>query len=196
MFFDYSHFYKGIEKSEDNEDNEDNIDETKLKNYFTENDFDLKIGSGKLNINQAYNILKKEFDLKIKYTEFFNLYRDIFRENTEMKNFLETRLLDSEYNLYMLSNVDASHINFVDKHYPYVKHVKKRILSYKVRSIKPEKKIFRELIKKFKLDPVECLFVDDLKNNILTAGEFGFNTIHYTSHKKFLKEFDKLTKKD
>ena len=111
-----------------------------------------------------------------------------------MKNFLENNLLNSGYRLYMLSNVDASHINFIDKNFTYVKNVKKRILSYKVRAVKPEKKIFKELINKYKILPEESIFIDDLKSNILAARELGFNAIQYTSHKRFLKEFNKLTK--
>jgi len=188
VYFDYCYFYDGISLLEKK------LNARKLKKYFTDNNFDLKIGSGKLNIKQAFKLLKKQFNLKIGYKDFYYLYSDIFWENTSMKNFLENRLLDSGYRLYMLSNVDSSHINFIDNNFPYVKNVKKRVLSYKVKTVKPEKKIFRELIKKYNILPEESIFIDDLKSNILAAKEFGFNTIHYTSHKKFLKEFNELTR--
>lgn len=186
--FDYCYFYDGISLLEKK------LNARKLKKYFTDNNFDIRIGSGKLNIKQAFKLLKKQFNLKTGYKDFYYLYCDIFWENTSMKNFLENNLLNSGYRLYMLSNVDASHINFIDKNFTYVKNVKKRILSYKVRAVKPEKKIFKELINKYKILPEESIFIDDLKNNILAAKEFGFNSIHYTSHKRFLKEFNKLTK--
>jgi len=50
------------------------------------------------------------------------------------------------------------------------------------------------LIEKYKLKPEESIFIDDLKKNILTAKALNFNTIHYTSHKKFATEFNKLIK--
>ena len=188
MFFDYCYFYDGVAKLEKN------VNARKLKKYFTDNKFDSKIGSGKLNIKQAFKILKKKFNLRISYADFYYLYCDIFWENSAMKNFLENKLLDSKYRLFMLSNVDSSHINFIDNNFPYVKNVKKRILSYKVKCIKPDRKIYDHVLNRFNIDPAESLFIDDLKNNILTAKAFGFNTIHYTSHKRFLKEFNKLTK--
>jgi len=187
VYFDYCYFYDGVAKLEKN------VNARKLKKYFTDNKFDTKIGSGKLNIKQAFKILKKKFNLRISYADFYYLYCDIFWENTAMKNFLENKLLDSKYRLFMLSNVDSSHINFVDNNFPYVKNVKKRILSYKVKCIKPDRKIYNHVLNRFNIDPVESIFIDDLKNNILTAKAFGFNTIHYTSHKRFLKEFQKLT---
>ncbi len=188
VYFDYCYFYDGVAKLEKN------VNARKLKKYFTDNKFDTKIGSGKLNIKQAFKILKKKFNLRIGYTDFYYLYCDIFWENSAMKNFLENKLLDSKYRLLMLSNVDSSHINFIDNNFPYVKNVKKRILSYKVKSIKPDKKIYNHLLNKFNIKPQESIFIDDLKNNILSAKAIGFNTIHYTSHQRFLKEFNKLTK--
>ena len=188
VYFDYCYFYDGVAKLEKN------VNARKLKKYFTDNKFDTKIGSGKLNIKQAFKILKKKFNLRISYADFYYLYCDIFWENSAMKNFLENKLLDSKYRLFMLSNVDSSHINFVDNNFPYVKNVKKRILSYKVKCIKPARKIYNHVLNRFNIDPEESIFIDDLKNNILSAKAAGFNTIHYTSHKRFLKEFNKLTK--
>lgn len=188
VYFDYCYFYDGVAKLEKN------VNARKLKKYFTDNKFDTKIGSGKLNIKQAFRILKKKFNMRIGYADFYYLYCDIFWENSAMKNFLENKLLDSKYKLFMLSNVDSSHINFVDNNFPYVKNVKKRILSYKVKCIKPDRKIYNHVLNRFNIDPEESLFIDDLKNNILSAKAAGFNTIHYTSHKRFLKEFNKLTK--
>ncbi|MDZ4711009.1 MAG: HAD-IA family hydrolase [bacterium] len=188
VHFDYCYFYDGVSLLEKR------VNARKLKKFFIDNKFDLKIGANRLDIKQAFKLLKKEFNLRIGYKDFYYLYCDIFWENTAMKNFLENKLLDSDYKLFMLSNVDASHINFIDNNFPYVKYIKKRILSYKVKCIKPEKKIYRHLIQKFGLNPEESLFIDDLKTNILGAKSFGFNTIHYTSHKRFQKEFAALTK--
>ncbi|MBK8981061.1 MAG: HAD-IA family hydrolase [Ignavibacteria bacterium] len=56
-------------------------------------------------------------------------------------------------------------------------------MSYKVKSVKPDKKIFMYLLNKYNLLPEETLFIDDLKANILSAKTHGLNTIHYNSHK-------------
>lgn len=188
VYFDYCYFYDGVARLEKK------VYAGKLRNYFIENKFDIKIGSNRINIKQAFRILKKKFGLRISYADFYYLYCDIFWENTLMKNFLENRILDSGFKLFMLSNVDASHINFIDNNFPYVKHIKKRVLSYKVKSVKPQKKIYRYLIEKHKLVPEETLFIDDLKANILAARTHKLHAIHYTSHKKFLREFNRLVK--
>jgi FMN phosphatase YigB (HAD superfamily) len=188
VYFDYCYFYDGVSKLEKK------TNARKLKKYYVDNDFDILIGSGKLSIKQAFKILKKKFKLRIGFSDFYYLYCDIFWENTAMKDFLESKLLDSGYKLFMLSNVDSAHINFIDHNFPYVKLIKKRVLSYKARAVKPDKKIYKYLIKKFEINPEETIFIDDLKKNILTAKSLGFYSIHYTSHKRFFKEFNKLTK--
>lgn len=111
-----------------------------------------------------------------------------------MKNFLENRLIESNYKIILLSNIDSSHINFIDHNFPYVRLIRKRILSYKVGAIKPDKKIFKHLIQKYNIKPEESIFIDDVKMNILSAKALSFNTIHYTSYKKFSTEFNKLIK--
>ena len=188
VFFDYGYFYEGIAKLEKD------VSAGSLKKYFVDNDFDIKIGSGQLNIKDTFSILRNKFNLKTGYEEFYDLYCDIFYENTDMKNFVENELLDSSYRLYMLSNVDHSHINFINNNFPYIKNIKKRVLSYKAKCVKPDKKIYEHTLDKFKIVPGESIFIDDLRKNILAAKAMGFNTIHYTSHNRFLREFNKLTK--
>jgi putative hydrolase of the HAD superfamily len=187
VYFDYTYFFEGVSKLENN------LSPSKLKKYFAENRLDIHIGTGKTNIKESFKRLKKKHDLSIGFNDFHNLYCDIFWENTEMKDFLENKLLDSGFKLFMLSNTDSSHINFINSNFPYVKHIKKRVLSYKVNSVKPDKKIYRHLLQKMKINPEESVFIDDLKQNIAAAEGFGLKTIHYTSHKKFLKEFRKFT---
>lgn len=189
VYFDYCYFYDGVSRLEKK------VSAGRLKKYFTDNRFDIKIGSSKLDIKQAFRIFKKKFNLRISYADFHFLYCDIFWENAQMKNFLENKLIDSGYKLFMLSNVDSSHINYIDHNFPYVKLIKKRVLSYKVKAVKPNKKIYNYIIEKHNLIPEETVFIDDLKANILAGKLHKFKTIHYTSHKRFLKEFHDLTSK-
>lgn len=188
VYFDYCYFYDGVARLEKR------TNAGKLKKYFKDNKVDIKIGCNRQDIKQLFKEMKKKFNLKIGYSDFHYLYCDIFWENTQMKNFIENKLLDSKYKLFMLSNVDSSHINYIDHNFPYVKHIKKRVLSYKVRTVKPSKKIFKHILEKHRLNPDETVFIDDLKTNIVAAKSHGLNTIHYTSHKRFLREFNKLTK--
>ncbi|MEM9686016.1 MAG: HAD-IA family hydrolase, partial [Bacteroidota bacterium] len=45
---------------------------------------------------------------------------------------------------------------------------------------KPDKEIFFLLLNRYQLHAEDCLFIDDNSNNISTAKEMGFHTIHFT----------------
>ena len=111
-----------------------------------------------------------------------------------MKKFLEKISRIKKYRLFLLSNTDSPHINFIDNNFPFVRLIKKRVLSYKVHMAKPQKNIFVHTIEKYNLIPEETVLVDDMKDNILSAQKLGIKTIHYSNHKKFTSEFSKLVK--
>lgn len=186
VFFDYEYFFEGVYKLDRK------LNPPMLKKYFRDNKLDVHLGTGRTDIKQSFRKLKKRHDLSIGFNDFHDLYRDIFWENTEMKNFLENKLLGSGLRLFMLSNTDSSHINFINRNFPYVRHIRKRILSYKVNLIKPDKRIFRVLAQNMSILPEESVFIDDLKPNVETAISMGFKAIHYNSHKKFLDEISGL----
>ena len=184
VFFDHNIFYQGIARHEV-------FNVNHFKDYILKNKILDKLASGKMTHREAYNILRKEFDLTIGFPEFVKTYQDIFWENTPMKDFLLEISKRNEHDLFLLSNVDKPHIDFVNKNYPYVNILKDRVLSYKARSIKPEGKIYRDLLKTHKIKPEESLFIDDMKENIERAKKFGINSLHYTHHGKFLKDVRK-----
>lgn len=187
VFFDYSYFFEGVYKLDKK------LKPVMLKKYFRENRLDVHLGTGRTNIRESFRKLKRKHDLSIGFEDFHNLYCDIFWENADMKEFIEEKLLNTRLRLFMLSNTDSSHINYINNNFPYIRHIRRRILSFKVNAIKPEKKIYRKLIERMNIVPEESVFIDDLKPNILTARSMGFNTIHYTSHGRFIKEFRELT---
>lgn len=113
-----------------------------------------------------------------------------------MKTFVEKIARIKRFKIFLLSNTDPVHINFIDKNFPFVKLFKKRVLSYKVKSIKPQKKIFIHMLEKYRLQPSKTLYIDDIKENVLVAEALGMKAIHYKNHKTFLKQFSKLNKEE
>ena len=188
VYFDFSYFYNGIAEREKK------LSGIKLKKYIVDNKFDVKLMTGRITHKEFFRKLKKEFDLKIGYNDFIYFYSDIFWANSNMKRFLEKISRIKRYKLFLLSNTDSPHITFIDNNFPFVKLIKKRVLSYKVEMIKPNKRIFKHTLEKFNLNPEETVLIDDMKDNIVSAQSLGIKTIHYNNHKKFTSEFSKLVK--
>ena len=81
--------------------------------------------------------------------------------------------------LYLLSNTNEVHYHFLQSRYNVARHFNELILSYEVGYSKPHEEIYREVLRRSKLDAQDCLFVDDLAPNIHTASTLGMHTIHF-----------------
>ena len=61
------------------------------------------------------------------------------------------------------------------------------IMSYEVNLIKPDAAIYQALLDKYALIPEECVFVDDLKENIEASERFGIKGVHAVTHEAAIK---------
>ncbi len=66
------------------------------------------------------------------------------------------------------------------------------ILSSEVGVVKPEAEIYQKLLKKYNLNPVESVFIDDIQANLDTAAELGFETILSTSETENIRAVETL----
>lgn len=189
VYFDFCYFYDRVAL------HEKNLNARCFKNYVLNNKFDIKITRGTLSIKDLFKILKRKFKLKISYSDFVYFYSDIFWVNSSMKTFVEKIARIKKFKIFLLSNTDSAHMNFIDKNFPFVKLFKKRVLSYKIKINKPQRKIFQYVLQKYNLDPLKTLFIDDVKENVRISELLGMKAIHYKNHKAFLKQFSKLNKK-
>ena len=58
--------------------------------------------------------------------------------------------------------------------------------------VKPEAEIYQKLLKKYNLNPVESVFIDDIQANLDTAAELGFETILSTSETENIRAMETL----
>ncbi|MBU3183074.1 HAD family hydrolase [Clostridium psychrophilum] len=105
------------------------------------------------------------------------------------------KLKHKGYRLYVLSNFHLLAYEDVTKRYEFFKYFDGGIISYKEKLIKPDKDIYDKLIKKYKINPKESIFIDDTIENIESARMLSFKTILYINSKdlrKKLIEYDVL----
>jgi putative hydrolase of the HAD superfamily len=189
IYYDYEYFYEGVSRLEKK------LNTNKLKNFIKEKKLGDKLCKGTLQPKDFFRILKRKFDLKIGYDDFIYLYSDIFWVNNQMKSFLEKIVNVKRFRVYMISNTDPVHMNFLNRNFPFIKIIKNKVLSYKVGLLKPQKKIFEHTVKKYNLNKNETVLIDDLHANIKVAVKLGLHGIKYTTHKKFLSQFTRIARK-
>ncbi|WP_054850678.1 HAD family phosphatase [Olleya sp. ITB9] len=93
--------------------------------------------------------------------------------------FIQQLAKDKNYKLILLSNTNELHIDCIKKHIPFYEDFKacfdKFYLSHQIMLRKPNTDIFNFVLNENKLKPEECLFIDDTKENTVTASKLGIN---------------------
>ncbi|WP_353721045.1 HAD family phosphatase [Dyadobacter sp. 676] len=113
-------------------------------------------------------------------TAWNSLLLDLPPERVELLKKLAT-----QYRLFLLSNTSSIHITQVNKILKASTGVEKLedlfetvFLSYEMGLMKPDARIYREVLDKAGLKAEETLFLDDNADNIRGAAQLGIKTIH------------------
>tara|TARA_Y100001936_G_scaffold57415_1_gene56464 strand:+ start:339 stop:929 length:591 start_codon:yes stop_codon:yes gene_type:complete len=185
VFFDWdpNYFYKNIFESEE---------ETR---YFLDNicndEWNIKQDKGRL-IKEAENELILKYpkytkEIKMYYKNHRKMFRGIFYKSIETLKGLKNK----KYECYVLSNWSWETFNNMDTEYPFLKLFDGLIISGKEKMVKPDKEIYLLAIKKFKLNPNQTVFIDDKIENINTAKNLGFKTIHLSNPELIFDELNR-----
>ncbi len=95
------------------------------------------------------------------------------------------------YSVYILSNIGEKVICDCKNRLPFLDLVDGAVLSYQVKTQKPEAKIYQLFLERFALDPGECIFIDDLERNIAAAVDLGMDGIWFNSYHQAEQELEK-----
>ena len=111
--------------------------------------------------------------------------------------FIESLSKSNKYQLILLSNTNALHIeqvkkNMTNKYYNrFKKSFDKFYLSHEIQLSKPHPSIYEFVLNENKLNANECLFIDDTKVNTDTASTLG---IHVWNNNPLLEDIVDLFK--
>lgn len=103
---------------------------------------------------------------------------------TEMPPFPEmydlvTELKTNGYKIYLLSNAGYDFYEY-SPHKPVISLMDGKIISCEHKVLKPEKEIYEILFNSFSLDPAECIFIDDVEENIQGSIDCGMDGIVFS----------------
>lgn len=90
------------------------------------------------------------------------------------------------HKIYVLSNWDAASFAILKEKYADLFALCDGIIiSGDVHYLKPDARIYQQLIAQYNLKPQECFFFDDQKENVAAAQQLGINAILFTSAHDF-----------
>lgn len=145
---------------------------------------------GALTPHQFYERAIALLGARLTYDEFVPAYVDIFTRNQPVLDLYKG--LKGRHRLILLSNTDPLRFGFVRQHFPDIFFFDDYVLSYEVRALKPDPKIYQEALKKAGAPPASCVFIDDIEENVRAAAVPGLKTVLYKPDTDLEKELRAL----
>lgn len=151
-----------------------------------------RFDTGAITPSQFFSIFKSKIKVgDIKFEEFVSIYSSIFTLKEDNANLIKK--LASTYPLYILSNTDPLHWEYISKTFREIISLFKGYhLSFLIGHRKPSETYFRLFLENYHYCPQDCIFIDDSPENIEVASKLNFNTILFktdTSLEGELKRF-------
>ncbi|HRQ62667.1 MAG TPA: HAD-IA family hydrolase [Candidatus Dependentiae bacterium] len=98
-----------------------------------------------------------------------------------MVNLLK-HLHDHGYQLFILSNLAQEPYAVLHREFPHITALfQDIIISANIKMLKPDKKIFEHIINTYALNPQDCIFIDNQKENVVAAESLGIAGIIHKS---------------
>ena len=168
---------------------EDSPDE--MFRLFFESKLNVEFEEGKITPEEFFSQMKTTFGLKrLTFKEFLKIWTEIFWEKPEMNEFI--RILKEKYRIFIISNVDKSHFDYVLKKFPIVKEAEKLILSYKVGVCKPHPLIYERALKLSGVPKERAVYIDDQEKFVEAAKELGLVSIQFKNIAQLKKDLNSL----
>ncbi len=129
--------------------------------------------------------------LSIPYADFVPAWNNIFSLNHGTLQLI--RNLKKSYPVFLISNINILHYEFLTSCYPDVFHLfNAQILSYRHGTIKPESKIYHILLTEARVLPNQIVYIDDRGDLIDAARKLGISSIRFNDVHSCLTELRRL----
>ena len=121
--------------------------------------------------------------------DFVKAWTDIFTPKPATLELVKR--LKKRYRLGLLSNTNEWHFEFGIKPVGIFPLFDAVTLSYEVRAMKPDRRIYDDMLAKLDLPAGACVYIDDIAENVAAAGALGMHGIHYTTHERLIEDLAK-----
>ena len=136
-------------------------------------------------------------DLVLKYPEYetqirayFSRWEEMIRGDIPGTVEILGELKENSYPLAALSNWSSETFPRVKDQYEFLDWFSPLVISGYIGYKKPDPEPFQILLHELGRDAGDCLFIDDMEDNIQEARRQGFEVIHFTSPEKLRQELE------
>lgn len=180
---------KNIERVETNSQRADRLQTA----IFTSGIWE-KQDTAELTVEQAIDQVKEKLDRS--YDGAIEaIFRDWYRyvdAHLDLQDFA-IHLSQKGYHIYILSNTSAVYYE-IEKAglLPISQVLSGKILSYEEKCMKPDPHIFEILLDRYQLKAENCLFIDDIAQNIQVAERLGMKGIQCHNSQQVIRDLTKI----
>lgn len=122
--------------------------------------------------------------------DFHNIWSDFFDGTMTGAEDLVERVR-AKYRVAFLSNSNEVHAEIIPKRFPQLFQKDDRwILSYRFRVAKPDPEMYLRTVETLGTLPHQCIFVDDLIENVLAARSIGMRAFQYRDTYSLIRELE------
>jgi putative hydrolase of the HAD superfamily len=121
--------------------------------------------------------------------EFVRAWTDIF--TPKQATFELVKRLKGRYRLGLLSNTNEWHFEFGIKPVGIFPLFDAVTLSFEVHAMKPDRKMYDDMLAKLALPAGACVYIDDIAEYVAAGRAIGLHGIHYTTHERLLEDLAK-----
>jgi len=146
---------------------------------------------GEISTAEYHNYLCQNAKLDMDLPEFRRTWSSVFSPDLLVSEDLIARL-KRKYRLLLVSNTNEAHADFLRETYPVVNYFDHHIFSYKVGSLKPDRKIFECAIAASGYPAEALFFTDDREENVRAASELGIHVHQFESESKLIEALRKV----
>ncbi|MCM8790889.1 MAG: HAD hydrolase-like protein [Candidatus Omnitrophica bacterium] len=158
------------------------LDSKKVYDTFFDSHLTRDFEKGLISPREFYRKTKNHLGINIPYKDFMDIWNDIFWEDIDMCAL--ARSLKEHYRLFLLSNVNRSHFEYIRKKFDIINIFDDVILSFMVGAMKPDRIIFEDVIRRAGGDRSKLLYIDDREDLVKEAEQMGIDSIRFEGIEK------------
>ena len=111
---------------------------------------------------------------------FLSIWVRLLSANEEIIPLVE-RLKDN-HPLVLASNTDQIHFTYAVQHFGVLSQFDQHFLSFEMGLLKPDPEFFLRMLRDLGLPPTECIFIDDVIENVESARSLGITSVQFQSN--------------
>ena len=147
--------------------------------------------NGQLSGEEYWHCIFQHYGLEQNNSKVVQLIQEDIESWTQINDSMIQFIIKSREKLHKLaiiSNMTRDCLVFMKKHFQWLELFDELTFSCEFGINKPDEKIYEAFLSRIGIPPHECLFVDDLVENVNGAMKSGMNVIHFKSFLQFGQE--------